>query len=357
MSLLKQLAALNHFIWLDDLSRGLIQTGKLDTYLKEYGISGLTSNPAIFQKAIADDPRYCAQLEALRADTSLSSEARFEHLAIEDVRSACDVFAELFEKSNKKQGFVSFELAPRLAFDTENSIHTARVLWQKIDRPNAMIKLPATKEGIEAMRVLVEEDAMPINMTLLFSPAQLEACFDQYLLALSNRLAQGKSLAGCFSVASVFLSRWDTRLDEKLPEGLQGKTALAIARSMYRHLYLPRFEGTQFQRFMEAGALPQQLVWASTGTKNPRYSPTLYADGLMLKNTINTLPDATLKLFLEQGNIEYFEKNQRLSEQDAEQLAAIEALGIDLELEGETLQSQGLTLFETAFESLLTSVS
>lgn len=353
--ILESLKAQQHDIWLDQVSRSLVLDGELAHYLA-HGISGVTSNPAIFQKAFSSDKRYNYALAALREDHGLSAESAYEALAMEDIQLACDALLPVFTASAGDRGWVSFELAPYLAGDCAATVTAARRVFAQIDRKNVMIKLPATAAGVEALRVLVEEDLMPINMTLLFSSAQVEACFAAYQDALVARLSAGKSIDGAFSVASVFLSRWDTRLDPSLPRALAGKTALAIARQIYAKHYLPRFAGEAFAPLKAAGALPQKLVWASTGTKNPDYSPTLYVEGLMLKHSINTLPEATLAALLQQKSVT-FPDFAALFQEDEMQLASVEALGIDLEAHGEILQREGLKLFEDAFAKLLDMVA
>lgn len=342
-------------LWLDQVSRALVLDGELLDYLSR-GVTGVTSNPAIFQKAFSSDKRYAFALAELKENQGLRGEAAYEALAIADIQMACDALLSVFEASAGESGWVSFELAPYLAGDCAATVTAARRVFAKINRKNAMIKLPATAAGVQAMRVLLEEDLMPLNMTLLFSSSQVEACFEQYQAALEARLSAGKSIAGAFAVASVFLSRWDTRLDPSLPRALAGKTALALARQIYAKQYLPRFEGENFAALREAGALPQKLVWASTGTKNPEYSPTLYVDSLLFPNTINTVPEATLQLFLKQKAVLPL-SGALMFEADEMQLASVSALGVDLDAEGEVLQRDGLKLFEEAFATLLEMVA
>ncbi|HJV06761.1 MAG TPA: transaldolase [Chromobacteriaceae bacterium] len=336
-------------VWLDNLSRELLSSGALARLLEQDGIAGVTSNPAIFYKAIRSDSSYQQDLTRLKADASLSAEARYEALVVPDIQAACDLLAPQYQQSGGDDGYVSLEVSPELAHDEDGTLAAARRLWREIDRPNAMIKIPATPAGIRAFRQLTRE-GINVNITLLFSLPQVEAVWDAYLAGLQARLADGQPLVGIKAVASFFLSRIDSLLDGKLAEALQGQTAIALAKTAYGR-YLARFHGEEFAALRAAGARPQYLLWASTGTKNPAYSDVLYVASLIGAETVNTVPDATLAAFRDHG-----EAAATLA-QDMEQapalLAQVEAAGINLAQVGDELQRDGLRQFEVAFADLL----
>ncbi|MDK2124864.1 transaldolase [Parachitinimonas caeni] len=343
-------------IWLDNLSRELL-AGPLARLIEQDGLAGVTSNPAIFQKAIASGLGYADDLARLKAE-ALTPEQRFEALAVPDVQMACDLFAQSYQSSAGLDGYVSLEVSPHLARDTEGTLAAARRLWRDINRPNAMIKIPATPESLPAVTAAIA-DGININVTLIFSLPQLQAVFDAYTAGLMQRQTKGLPLQGIRAVASLFLSRVDTHVDRLLADlpgaaGLQGKAAIALAKTAYQ-TYLGHFEGSAFAGLQAAGAHGQRVLWASTGTKNPAYSDVMYVDELIGAETVNTLPDATLAAFRDHGRAE-----PRLTQNlpQAEQtLAELAALGIDLDAVGDTLQYEGLKLFDDAFASLLAQLS
>lgn len=348
---MNQLQAVRTFgqqIWLDNLSRGLIESGELANWLAD-GIAGVTSNPAIFHKAIAHDPSYRQALLEIR-DRITDPEARYEALVLPDIQASCDLLAPLYEDSRGEAGYVSLEVSPALAHDALGTIAAARRLWAAIARPNAMIKVPATPAGIEALSTLIAE-GINVNITLLFSLSQLEATWDAYIAGLNARVEADLPVHSIRAVASFFLSRIDHAIDAQLPEALQGKTAIALARQAYRR-YQARFHGAEFAPFKSLGAWPHILLWASTGTKNPAYSDVLYVESLMGAETVNTVPDATLLAFRDHG-----QAAERLCAEDGEhtdaQLAGVAAAGIDLEALGAKLLQDGLKSFDEAFAALL----
>jgi transaldolase len=354
-SRLQAVAALGQQVWLDNLSRELMTSGELARWIAEDGIAGVTSNPAIFYNAIRNDAAYRSALPALQAQHG-DLERRFEALVLPDVQAACDLLADLHRSSVGKAGFVSFEVSPRLAQDAQATVLAAKRLWQEIARPNAMIKIPATVAGIAALEEVIFA-GINVNVTLIFSAVQLKQVQDAYSRGLQRRLAAGLPLAGLASVASVFISRIDVVVDKQLSTGtgdaqaagLAGKTAIAAAKLAYRNWQQDVLGG--FAALAQAGAQPQWLLWASTGTKNPALSDVLYVEELIGRDTVNTVPDATLAAFRNHG----LARNSLAERVDeAEQvLAQLQQQGIDLEAIGSDLLQAGLKQFEEAYTNLL----
>ncbi|SCK13733.1 transaldolase [Vogesella sp. LIG4] len=349
MNRLQAIRPFGQRIWLDNLSRELLASGELARLLQEDGIAGVTSNPAIFHKAISTDPRYRDELAQLKTNAALSAEQRYETLVIADIQAACDLNLAQYRATGGDDGYVSLEVSPELSRDEAGTLAAARRLWAAIDRPNAMIKIPATAEGIAAFRQLTAE-GVNVNITLLFSLRQVEAVWDAYIAGLAARHAAGLPLGHIKAVASFFLSRVDSLLDEQLPAELQGKVAVALSRVAYQR-YLERFHGAEFAALKAASARAQFLLWASTGTKNKAYSDVLYVESLIGEETVNTVPDATLALFRDHGNAAAT-LGQDVAAARAT-LAAAQAAGVDFDVVGEKLQQDGLVLFEKAFAELL----
>lgn len=341
MSRIAAIAPLGQQIWLDNLSRQLLESGDLARWIAEDAIAGVTSNPAIFYNAIRSDPAYAPALSALKSG-SLAAELRFEALALPDVQGACDLFLPLHESSGGSAGFVSFEVSPALADDTAGTLAAARRLWAEIARPNAMIKIPATAAGLGAITAAIA-DGINVNVTLIFSPGQLADVQAAYRAGIEQRFAAGLPVDRIASVASVFISRLDSLIDARLPAELQGKTAIAMARQAYADWQaLPALPGHARQ---------QMLLWASTSAKNPAYRDVVYVEQLIGAGTVNTVPDATLTAFRDHG-----EAAATLAADPAAtsaQLAGVAALGIDLDQVGEELQAAGLKQFDEAFAKLL----
>jgi transaldolase len=350
MSRIKAIAQFGQQIWLDNLSRQLLDSGELARWIDEDAIAGVTSNPAIFFNAIRTDPAYQAEIAALKAaaqadraeNIAVDLEKRFETLVLPDIRRACDLFAARYEASQGQAGFVSFEVSPRLAHDAAGTLAAARRLWQEIGRPNAMIKIPATRAGMTAIADAIAE-GINVNVTLIFSPAQLAEVESAYRLGIERRFAAAQPVDRIISVASVFISRLDSLLDPQLPVELQGKTAIAFARN--------EFARWQQRPALPAGAHQQMLLWASTSSKNPSYRDVIYVEELIGAGTVNTVPDATLAAFRDHGDAASTLGQQEEAAQ--QQLAALAALGIDLDAVGETLLTAGLQQFEEAFAKLL----
>ena len=341
-------------IWLDNLSRALINSGELARFI-ELGVAGVTTNPAIFHKAIAEGHDYRPALDAL--DAALGAEARYERLVVEDVQRACDVIRPVFEASQGDAGYVSLEVSPALADDEAGTVAAARRLRAAVARDNLLVKIPATAAGVRAIETLTAE-GVSLNVTLMFSLAHVDAVAGAYQRGLDTLAAAGGDIARVRSVASVFLSRWDSLIDKQLDEigtpealALRGKAGVALARQAYQR-YLARFHGEGFAPLAAQGARPQSMLWASTGTKNPAYPDLMYVEPLIGPETVNTLPDATLAAFIDHGNVT---GNTVAQDADAAaaHLAALAGLGLDLDALGERLQQDGLAQFATAFGKLL----
>lgn len=346
-------AQLGQQIWLDTLSRALIESGTLADWIKQHAVAGLTSNPAIFQQAFSKDPAYGPAIAAARASEP-DAEIRFEKIALPDIQAACDLFRPLWESSQGERGYVSFEVSPRLAHDAQGTVDAAVRLWQEINRPNAMIKIPATAAGCAAVTEVIAR-GINVNVTLIFSHDQLQAVQAAHAAGLRRwvvhcqQAGAPERIGNVASVASFFVSRTDNTIDPKLPTELQGKTAIALCKTAYEQWQADQLG--EIADLLALGAKPQWLLWASTSVKNPAYPDTLYVDELIGPQTVNTVPDATLAAFRDHGNV-----GRTLDQGIAaahEQLAAVSALGIDLEQVGHDLQVAGLAQFETAYADLL----
>ncbi len=349
-------AQLGQQIWLDTLSRQLIESGTLASWINDDAVAGLTSNPAIFHQALSKDAAYQPAIAAARG-TESNPEIRFENVVLPDIQAACDLFLPLWTQTGGEQGYVSFEVSPRLAHDAAGTTAAAVRLWQTINRPNAMIKIPATPAGCIAIADVIAR-GINVNVTLIFSLEQLAAVQTAHEAGLRRWAAhcqqQGtpERIGDVASVASFFVSRTDSTLDPKLPESLQGKTAIALCKTAYQDWQTLQ-SGPQAD-LRSLGAKPQWLLWASTSVKNPAYRDTLYVEELIGPHTVNTVPDATLVAFRDHGVAEVHLPDAPAAA--VEQLAAISALGIDLEATGQALQDAGLSQFETAYNELLALV-
>ena len=347
MTTIKQVKQLGQQIWLDNLSRSLVQSGELARFLAD-GVCGVTSNPAIFQKAFSGDALYIPEIEALKQQNKTAKEI-YEILAIADVQAACDVCRAEYDSTGGKTGFVSLEVSPELSHDAERTIAEAQRLWAAISRPNTMIKIPATDAGLTALTALVAR-GINVNLTLLFSRKQTLKAYAAYTAGLTQLAANGGNLAQIQVVASFFISRIDNALDGTLPEHLRGKIAIALAKAAYQD-WQDYFASPEFAPLAAQGAHRVSLLWASTGVKNPDYPATLYVDALIGEHTVNTVPDATLKAFIATGTAA-----RTLPENipaALAQLAEAEKLGIDVETLATRLQNDGLKQFEEAFAKLL----
>lgn len=341
-------------IWLDNLTRTHLEEGKL-TELIARGVSGITSNPAIFHKAITESPYYQIELEKLKSSEH-DPERRYESLVIADIQGACDLLRPAYEASQGDDGYVSLEVAPRFAHDAASTVAEAKRLSGLVKRDNLLIKVPGTPEGLDAFEQLTAE-GIRVNVTLLFSLRQTVQTFEAYIHGARRWLESGGNPARLKAVASLFLSRVDTLTDKKLEAinttealALRGKTAVAMAKLAYQR-YRDFFHGAGFETLNKADVHPQYLLWASSGTKNPDYSDLLYVEPLIGPETINTLPDKTLSALLDHGRID---PSLDFGVPEAEShMVALEALGIDLDEVGETLQVDGLRLFAESYDKLI----
>jgi len=360
-SRLRDLTALGQSVWLDYIQRDLLTGGGFRRLIDADGVSGVTSNPAILEKAIVEHQDYDA---AIRAMPGLDPRALYEQLAIEDLRMAADLLRPVHEASRGRDGYVSFEVSPHLAYDTEATVREARRLWRALDRPNSLIKVPATAQGIAAIRQLIA-DGINVNVTLLFGLPRYREVAQAYLAGLEARAARGKPLSSVASVASFFLSRIDTLVDGRLDAltsgvsreraaALRGRTAIASARLAYQACR-ELFSGDRWQRLAAAGAGTQRLLWASTSTKDPAYSDVKYVDALIGAGTINTLPPETLDAYRDHGH-----PAARLEadiEAAHDTLAGLAQLGIDLQALTGQLEREGVEKFIAAFDKLLDNLA
>jgi transaldolase len=356
MSKLHELTELGQAIWLDFIRRELIQSGEL-AELVDQGVRGVTSNPSIFEKAIAGSADYDQDLRVL-VDAGLSVDEIYESLAFEDIGRAADVLRPLYDESGGADGYVSLEVSPTLAHDTEGTVDQARRIYKTVDRPNLMIKVPATPAGMPAIETLIGE-GINVNATLIFSISHYEAVAEAYIAGLERLAAESDGpLDRVASVASLFVSRVDTAVDRLLEEvgesELQGRIAVANSKMAYTR-FGELFSGERWERLAAQGARVQRPLWASTGTKNPLYPDTLYVDELIGPDTVNTVPPATLKAFMDRGRVAVTVESDL--DRARQELARLAELGIDLEAVTQKLQDDGVAAFAKAFEGLLASVA
>jgi transaldolase / glucose-6-phosphate isomerase len=360
---LKGLLAYRQSPWMDYIRRDLLTGGGLKKYIDDDGLRGMTSNPTIFEKAITGSDLYKDILSSPEAK-KLDAKGLFEKIAIRDVQDACDIFKSVHTETKGRDGYVSLEVSPLLANDTKGTIDEARRLWKAVNRPNVMIKVPATVEGVPAIRQLLE-DGLNINITLLFAQSAYEQVAEAYLAALDARAAKNQDIAHIASVASFFVSRIDTlvdsKLDEKLKsaadpaqkalfESLHGKIAIANARLTYKK-YHELFSGPRWKGLASKGAQTQRLLWASTSTKNPKYRDVLYVEELIGADTVDTIPPATFDAFRDHGKL-----RPSLTENvegAAKTMADLAKAGISMKEVTDKLVVDGVKLFADAFKTLL----
>ncbi|MBI2090653.1 MAG: transaldolase [Deltaproteobacteria bacterium] len=358
MSRLKALGKLGQSIWLDYVQRSLITSGELGRLVEEDGLCGVTSNPTIFEKAIAGSRDYDDELHAILTDNPRAEpRTLYELSAIRDIQMAADVLKSVYDDTGGADGFVSLEVSPHLARDTDATLGEVRRLWRAVARPNVMIKVPATPQGVPAVEALIAE-GININITLMFSLRHYEAVAQAYLRGLARSAAPERVA----SVASFFVSRVDTVVDRELeaigtPQALalRGQGAIANARLVYRR-FREIFYGEAFSRLRRQGAHVQRPLWASTGTKNPAYSDVLYVEGLIGPDTVNTLPPATLDAFREHGQASRATVGESWDEAES-RLAELQELGIDLVAVTEKLQTDGVAAFAASYEQLLAALA
>jgi transaldolase/glucose-6-phosphate isomerase len=365
---IRALRTFGQSVWLDDLRRSLFTTGELRRLIAEDGLRGATSNPSIFAKAIADSTDYLNALQDIDHDGHLEPMAMYEALAIRDIRDAADLLRLVYDSTARADGYVSMEVSPYIAHDTAATIDEARRLWKAVDRENVMIKVPASVEGLPAIRELTRE-GINVNITLLFGIDRYEAVARAYMEGLSTFVRNGGDPARVCSVASFFVSRIDTLVDGMIATRLAtaadpglrtsltdllGTVAIANAKLAYQR-YLALSRAAEWQRLVSKGAHPQRLLWASTSTKNPRYRDVRYVEELIGRDTVNTITPTTLEAFRDHGRL-----RASLDEgtDDARaRLAALERVGISLNDVTDKLLEDGLAIFCEAFDSLLATVA
>lgn len=357
MNPLQRLAYFGQSVWLDDIRRGMIARGELKRLIEEDGLQGMTSNPATFEQAIAGSSDYDDEIRAL-ALADQEAEQICDDLSIRDVQSAADEFWSLYDVSGGQAGFVSLEVNPHLARRTEETVRESRRLWSALNRPNVFIKVPATREGLPAIRQLTSE-GINVNVTLIFSLTRYGQVAEAYLAGLQDRASRGESLTRIRSVASFFLSRIDARIDPLLEshpadpvvaKQLRGEVAIASAKLAYQS-YRKLISSSRWRRLGGQGARPQRLLWASTGTKNPAYSDTKYLEPLIGEDTVTTLPGPTLAAYRDHGK-----PRARLArgvDQARRVMNQLSKLGIDLEHLAQELEDEGIQKFVQPYDKLL----
>jgi transaldolase len=361
-----ELQKLGQSLWYDNLDRRLIESGVLRRMIEEDGVVGLTSNPTIFDKAISSSVSYDAALSRL-VRTGKSPVDIYETLAIEDIRSATDLLRPVYERTGGLDGLVSFEVSPHLAYDTEETLSEVRRLWAAVDRPNLMVKVPATQQGIPAVEQLIGE-GININITLIFSLGAYRQVAEAYLAGLEKRVESNLPIDHVSSVASFFVSRVDTKVDGQLAavldrndgqgpnpklESLLGKAAIANCKLAYE-IFQNTFGGSRFQRLSKSGARVQRLLWGSTSTKNPNYPDTYYVDGLIGPATVNTVPTETLYAFKDHGTVaRTLDTGLDDARQVAEELARA---GVDIDEVTAQLLQEGVDQFAQSFDKLIDGI-
>jgi transaldolase/glucose-6-phosphate isomerase len=362
MNALKQLETYGQAPWLDYLKRGLIETGELRTMVERDGLKGVTSNPSIFEKTIAESDEYADALKQFQASSDHGVSAIYEHLAIADIQAAADVLRPVYDDTKGRDGYISLECSPYLANDTDATIAEALRLWKAVARPNLMVKVPATAAGIPAIRQLIGQ-GLNINITLLFSVSVYEQVVEAYISGLEDLARAGGDVSKTGSVASFFVSRIDVAVDKQLDgladkkaaDGLRGKAGIANAKLAYVR-YKTLFSGPRWQALANAGARTQRLLWASTSTKNPAYKDTMYVEALIGRDTVDTIPPATMDAFRDHGEAKPDALEQSLDDARAT-LAALEQHGISLQAVTEELVADGVRLFAESFDKLLGAIA
>jgi transaldolase len=337
-------------LWLDNITRDLLNSGTLKRYIDDLSVTGLTSNPTIFEHAISKSSSYDAEIRRLMKSGIFGEDLFFE-LALQDLTRAADLFAAIHERTAGVDGFVSLVLSPLLADDTKKSVSSAKSLSSKANRPNMFIKIPGTRNGVPAIEESIA-NGVAINVTLLFSREQYLASAEAYMRGLERRVSAGLGL-DVRSVASVFLSRWDGATMDKVPDALRDKLGIAIGQQVYK-AYRDMLASDRWQRLANFGARPQRLLFASTGTKDPKASDVLYVNALAAPNTINTIPEKTLLAFSEHGNVT---GTLPRDGGDCERiLSDFRKAGIDLDKLAADLQSQGAKAFDESWSKLLDAI-
>ncbi len=338
-------------IWLDNITRALLTSGTLARYIKELSVTGLTSNPTIFDHAVKNSTDYDAAIRT-KAAAGKSSEALFFELALEDLTQAADLFRRVHDATDRVDGFVSLEVSPKLAYDTATTLAAAKELSARANRPNLFIKIPGTKEGVPAIEEAIFA-GVPVNVTLLFSREQYVAAAEAYVRGIERRVAAGLN-PRVASVASVFVSRWDVAVAGKVPAPLESRLGIAVSKRTYA-AYRELLASDRWLRLLNAGARSQRLLWASTGTKDPKASDQLYVKSLAAPHTVNTMPEKTLLALAEHGEV-----GDMLPHDggDAEKvIAEFKRAGIDVDQLAATLQREGAEAFVKSWNELLACIA
>jgi transaldolase len=344
----EKLHGIGQSIWLDNITHRLLASGTLLSYIRELSVTGLTSNPTIFDHAIKSSNDYDDVIRR-KLDQGKSGEELFFELALEDLRQAADLFLPVFNRSDGVDGWVSLEVSPLLARNTAGTLAAARALHNRAERPNLFIKIPGTCEGLPAIEEAIFR-GVPINVTLLFPGEQYVAAAEAYLRGIERRIVAGLN-PDVGSVASLFVSRWDVAVAEKVPESLRNRLGIAIARDAYEK-YRTLFDSPRSRRILNEGARPQRLLWASTGTKDPKASNILYVQALALPSTINTMPEATLKALAA-----HEEFGEALHEDNDKLLAEFAKAGIDTNAVAAQLLEEGIASFAKSWNDLLECIA
>jgi transaldolase len=351
----KQIHSFGQSIWLDFIDRAIISSGKLKSLVDVDGVRGVTSNPAIFEKAITSSSDYDNDIRTL-ADSDKTNEEIFFGLAITDIQNATKLFEGVYDESKGEDGYVSLEVSPFLALDTEGTAKQAEELWKKVDRKNVMIKIPGTKPGLQAIRESIGK-GININVTLLFGLPRYEEVTEAYISGLEDHLAAGHKIGHISSVASFFLSRIDVLVDPMLDEkglgDLKGEVAIASAKKAYE-IYKKVFSGPRWEKLAAQGAKPQRLLWASTSSKNPAFKDTKYVEALIGADTVDTVPLETIEAFRDHG-IAANTLEQGLDNATAI-LNKLKAAGIDIDAITQQLEDEGIEKFNKPFEKLLQAI-
>ena len=351
MSNTHNLHQLGQRIWLDNITRDILDDGTLKTYIDEFDVTGLTSNPTIFDKAISGSEAYDDAI-AHKAESGRSAEDMFVELALDDLRRAAELFQPVFERSNKVDGWVSMELSPLLAADTKGSIESAKKIHKQAATDNLLVKIPGTPEGIPAIEESIF-NGIPINVTLLFSAEQYLSAARAYLRGIERRIEAGLDpVVG--SVASLFVSRWDKGSADDLPDKLHNKLGIAMSQRAYRS-YRELLASPRWKKLADAGAQPQRLLWASTGAKDPKARDTLYIEALAAPDTVNTIPEKTLKAFADHGKV-----GEAMAEDGGDGEATLKKIsdaGVDIDALAKQLQKEGAESFVESWNHLLKGVA
>ncbi len=364
---LHALAGLGQSVWLDFIRRSWLEDGTIERLIAEDDLRGMTSNPAIFAKAIAQGREYDAEIQAILARGERDPLAVYEAVAVADIRQAADLLAAVYRRTHTQDGYVSLEVSPELAHDAPGTLAEARRLWKEVDRPNLMIKVPGTRTCLPVIRTLLAE-GINVNITLLFARQAYADVAEAYIAALEERLGKGMAVDRVASVASFFISRIDTLVDKQIDarasaapptnrarlEALKGKIAVANAKQAYS-LFAGLFASRRWQRLAAAGAVPQRLLWASTSAKNPAYRDVVYVEELIGRDTVNTMPPETIDAFRDHG-VAQATLGEGLTEA-RKQLEELTALGVSLDSATDELLADGVAKFVEPFRQLLGAIS